>query len=139
VVDYLGRYSHRIALSDRRILSFEDGQVRLARKDYRDRHHKVMASEAAELLRRFLLHVLPKGSMRIRHYGFLANRCRRQRMERIRQAIAVQAPTPQPETAARANAPTRDNARPCPHCRTGRLRVVAGVAARPQLRKPPGC
>jgi hypothetical protein len=59
MVDYLGRYSHRIALSDARILGVEDGQVDLAYKDYRDGRHKVMTLDNEELLRRFLLHVLP--------------------------------------------------------------------------------
>jgi hypothetical protein len=73
MVDYLGRYSHRIALSDARILDVKDGQVDLAYKDYRDGRHKVMMLDNEEPLRRFLLHVLPKGFMRIRHFGFLAN------------------------------------------------------------------
>jgi len=90
VVDYLGRYSHRIALSDRRILSFENGKARLAWKDYRDGKKKVMQLDGTELLRRFLLHVLPKGFMRIRHFGFLANRCRAQRLGQIGEAIAAQ-------------------------------------------------
>ena len=75
VVDYLGRYSHRIALSDARILDVEDGRMDPAYKDYRDGRRKVMTLDDEELLRRFLLHVLPKGFMRILHFGFLANRC----------------------------------------------------------------
>jgi hypothetical protein len=137
VVDYLGRYSHRIALSDRRILAFEDGRARLAWKDYRDGRRKVMDLEGVELLRRFLLHVLPKGFMRVRHYGFLANRCRRERLAQIRQAIAVQAQVPKPETEARAEAAASDDTRACPRCRTGRLRVVAELSPRPPLRTPP--
>ena len=71
VVRYLARYSHRIALSDGRILSFEDGQVLLAYRDYRNRDQpSVLKLSGEELIRRFLLHVLPKGFMRIRHYGF---------------------------------------------------------------------
>ena len=138
VVDYLGRYSHRIALSDQRILAFEHGKVQLAWKDYRDGRRKVMDIDGAELLRRFLLHVLPKGFVRVRHYGFLANRCRRARLVQIRQAIAVPSDAPKSLTAVCANAAAGDDSRPCPRCRTGPLRVVAELAPRPALRKPPG-
>jgi len=126
VVDYLGRYSHRIALSDTRLLDFEDGQVELAYTDYRDGHHKVMTLDAEELIRRFLLHVLPKGFMRIRHFGFLANRCRTERLTQIRAAIDAEQKTP-------AEAPgepegVRFDGYPCPRCRQGRLRVIALLA-----------
>ena len=138
MVDYLGRYSHRIALSDARILTFEDGRARLAWKDYRDGRHKVMDLDGTELLRRFLLHVLPKGFMRIRHFGFLANRCRGERLGQIRQAIAAQAQAqtqkPLPEAPATRGAPS-DEPRRCPHCRSGRLRVVGQLAPRPAARR----
>jgi len=137
VVDYLGRYSHRIALSDRRILAFAHGRARLAWKDYRDGRHKVMDLDGTELLRRFLLHVLPQGFMRVRHYGFLANRCRRARLGQIRQAIAAQAAVPKPQTDALGGAGASDDTRPCPRCRTGRLRVVAALAPCQRPRTPP--
>lgn len=124
VVDYLGRYSHRIALSDARILDFEDGQVDLAYTDYRDGHHKVMTLDAEELIRRFLLHVLPKGFMRIRHFGFLANRCRAERLTQIRAAIDAAQNTPAP--AEPEGVPF--DGYPCPSCRPGRLRVIALLA-----------
>jgi hypothetical protein len=74
VVDYLARYSHRIALTDGRILDLDGERVRLDYQDYRDGgHHKVLSLSGEELIRRFLLHVLPKGFMRVRHFGFLAN------------------------------------------------------------------
>jgi hypothetical protein len=79
VIAYLGRYSHRIALSDRRLLNFdeEDNTVDVRYQDYRDgRRHQVMTLTGEELIRRFLLQVLPKGFMRVRHFDFLANRCR---------------------------------------------------------------
>ena len=82
VVDYLGRYSHRVALSDSRLLSFDGESVELAYKDYRDGGQKTMTLTGEELVRRFLLHVLPKGFMRVRHFGFLANRCRARRLTR---------------------------------------------------------
>ena len=92
VVDYLARYSHRIALTDARILNRDGDRVQLDYKDYRDgSRHKIMTLAGEELLRRFLLHVLPKGFMRIRHFGFLSNRCRAQRIEEIRAAINARA------------------------------------------------
>ena len=79
VLRYLGRYTHRVALSNRRLLDIEDGQVRFLWKDYRDDHrHKTMTLAAEEFIRRFLLHVLPAGFQRIRYYGLLGNRCREQ-------------------------------------------------------------
>ncbi len=123
VVDYLGRYSHRIALSDARVLNLDNGEVELAYKDYRDGDNKVMSLSAEELLRRFLLHVLPKGFMRIRHFGFLANRCRRHRLAQIRTAIKAKAA----ETVERTQAEETPD-RPCPKCRRGRLRVVGEIA-----------
>jgi len=132
VVDYLGRYSHRIALSDARLIDFDGESVALRYKDYRDGdRQKVMMLSGEELLRRFLLHVLPKGLMRVRHYGFLANRCRAQRLPEIRAAIA--APPPADPTEAGEAAPF--DGYPCPTCRTGRLRVRAQLIA---PRRDPG-
>jgi hypothetical protein len=117
VVDYLGRYTHGIALSESRLLDFDGETVKLAYTDYRDNRRKVMDLDGAELIRRFLLHVLPKGFMRVRHFGFLANRCRAERLRRIFAAIdAIPAAEPEAENA--------DDGRPCPKCRTGRLRVI---------------
>jgi hypothetical protein len=126
VVDYLARYSHRIALTDRRILSLDDNQVQLDYKDYRDGdRHKVLTLSGDELIRRFLLHVLPKGFMRIRHFGFLANRCRAKRLAQIREAIDAQ-PPPQAIDKTERSAPF--DGYPCPLCRQGRLRVTAFLA-----------
>ena len=131
VVDYLGRYSHRIALSDARLIDFDGEAVALTYKDYRDgAREKVMHLSGEELLRRFLLHVLPKGYMRVRHYGFLANRCRAQRLPEIRAALAA---PPPPATAASEAAPF--DGYPCPRCRSGRLRVRARLIA---PRRDPG-
>jgi hypothetical protein len=126
VVDYLGRYSHRIALSDRRLLGFDGESVELAYKDYRDgNRRKVMTLTGEELIRRFLLHVLPKGLMRVRHFGFLANRCRAQRLAQIRTALAAPPPPAGPADPA---PPVPFDGYPCPTCRTGRLRVTAHLA-----------
>lgn len=127
VIDYLGRYTHRIAISDRRLSDFDGESVTLAYKDYRDGgRNKHMRMDAEELIRRFLLHVLPKGFMRVRHFGFLANRCRTRRLAEIRVALAAPPPPPPP--------PDDVGAQPqpilCPICRKGRLHAVAGIAPR---------
>jgi len=92
---YLGQYTHRVAISNARLLSCADGQVRF---HYRDRAagdvRKTMTLPAAEFLRRFLGHVLPSGFQRIRHYGLLANRSKRDNLARCRQLLGVAAPEP---------------------------------------------
>lgn len=81
VVEYLGRYTHRVAISNNRILKLEDGMVTFKWRDYRDRNRwKVMTVTAFEFIRRFLLHVLPPGFTKIRHYGFLASRNKTQNL-----------------------------------------------------------
>jgi len=81
VINYIGRYTHRVAISNNRILSFENGMVTFKWRDYRDGSRwKVMSVDAMEFIRRFLTHVLPKGFMKIRHYGILGNRGKSQRL-----------------------------------------------------------
>jgi len=87
IVDYLGRYTHRIALSDSRLSHMDDKQVSFHYKDYRDNQKKVMTLTGAEFLRRFLQHVLPKGFMRVRHFGWLANASRAKNLPLIKKAI----------------------------------------------------
>lgn len=82
VIEYLGRYTHRVAISNHRILIMENGQVSFKWRDYRDNSKwKVMTISAHEFIRRFLIHVLPKGFMKIRHYGFLGNRNKESKLE----------------------------------------------------------
>jgi hypothetical protein len=129
VVDYLGRYSHRTALGDSRLLGFDGQDVELSYKDYRDGdRRKVMTLSGEELLRRFLLHVLPKGFMRVRHFGFLANRCRARRLPEIRAAIAAPTATASPAGERHEEPTWTFDGYPCPSCRTGRLRVRAALA-----------
>ncbi len=81
VVNYLARYSRKTAISDTRILGIHQHQVALRYQDYRNQNrHKVINLEGIEFIRRFLLHILPQSFMRIRHYGLLANRCRKQKL-----------------------------------------------------------
>ena len=115
IIGYLSRYTHRIAISNRRIIGIDKDQVRFRYKDYRDDQQKVMALHHDEFIRRFLMHVLPKGFMRIRHYGILANRCRKASINIIRKILVTPAPVKKESTA---NEPATY---PCPECRQGRL------------------
>ena len=122
VVAYLSRYSHRTALSDRRLIGIRGEQVGLRYHDYRDGQDKSMWLDGVELLRRFLTHVLPKGLMRIRHFGFLANRCCNERLPAIRTELKrqEQAQAERKQTKAKANPPAwspTDWLRRCPKCR----------------------
>ena len=132
VLEYLGRYTHRVAISNERIVSHADGVVHFRWKDYADGDRvKVMALEAAEFIRRFLLHVVPGGFVRIRHFGFLANRARRAKLARCR---ALLAPSPAPAASAIESLPalmlrlTGIDIERCPLCQRGRLHVTEILA-----------
>ena len=87
---YVARYTHRVAISDRRLLSLEDGNVRFSYKDYaHGSQQREMTLDALEFLRRFLQHVLPKGFVRIRYYGFLANCRRREQLALARELLSA--------------------------------------------------
>lgn len=129
VVDYLARYSHRVALADSRLLAIDGERVALRYRDYREKSvRKTLWLDAGELIRRFLLHVLPKGLMRIRHYGFLANCCRARRLRTIRAAIEVAAQEEEKSESSSAATPIPEEC--CPRCRTGALQVIANIAPR---------
>jgi len=89
LIDYLGRYTRRIALTPNRLMSLNDNQVLLKYHDYRDGKNKVMSLSSEELLRRYALHILPKGFMRVRYHGFLANAVRAEKLQAIRRALNV--------------------------------------------------
>ncbi|MEW7984614.1 MAG: IS91 family transposase [Candidatus Thiodiazotropha sp.] len=133
VIDYLARYTHRTAVSNRRLLGLEQDQVGLRYKDYRDRRWKVMQLSVDVLIQRFLLHVLPKGLMRIRHYGFLANACRAKQLPRILKAIAEAGPQAVTESETEKQAARWCFA--CPCCQRP-MRVVAQLA--PQWQRMEG-
>ena len=85
---YLARYTHRVAISNRRLVSLENGKVTFLWKDYaQGNRSRTMTLDAAEFIRRFLLHSLPKGFQRIRQYGFLANRVRQQKLSLCRELL----------------------------------------------------
>jgi hypothetical protein len=116
VLKYLARYTHRVAISNRRLVALEDGEVKFHWKDYaHGGGQKPMTLKATEFIRRFLLHVLPSGFVRIRHYGFLANRVCREKLALCRALLGVEttpepvAPEPvAPEPAAAPQEPSRD-------------------------------
>jgi hypothetical protein len=93
VLDYVGRYTHRVAISNNRLLDMAEGTVTFRYKDYRhDARQKKMTLQAEEFIRRFLLHVLPEGFQRIRYYGLLANRYRAQKLAHCRDLLGMPAP-----------------------------------------------
>jgi len=98
VLNYLGRYTHRVAIANSRLINLSDGQVRFRWKDYRQpARPKVMTLDVGEFIRRFLLHVLPDGFRRIRHFGFLANTHRRSKLAMIRNLLQLTAPDTAPK------------------------------------------
>ncbi|HEY1965746.1 MAG TPA: IS91 family transposase [Acidobacteriaceae bacterium] len=104
VLRYLGRYTHRVAISNHRLVSFDGERVTFRWKDYaHGSKQKMMTLSATEFLRRFFLHVLPKGFVRIRYFGFLANRWRTRMLALARQLLGTEpsiAPEPVPQTSA---------------------------------------
>jgi len=125
VLQYLGRYTHRVAISNRRLLALADGQVSFQWKDYRDQQQqKVMTVSAEEFIRRFLLHALPPRFQRIRYYGFLANCHRAAKLELCRRLLATPCSDLLPcPTDCRdlLVALTVKNLRLCPQCGIGIL------------------
>lgn len=134
VLAYLSRYTHRVVISNSRLLRFDETGVTFRYKDYRhsggDRQ-QVMTLVADEFIRRFLLHALPRGFHRIRHYGLLASGTRRTNLERARQLLAVAPPKPDDAPLERADAQP-----PCPCC-GGRMVIIEIFERRYQPRAPP--
>ncbi len=142
VLAYLSRYTHRVAISNHRLVSADAETVAFRWKHYRIKRGdrmKVMRLPTSEFIRRFLVHVLPSGSHRIRHTGFLANGIRRDRIEKIRCLIDTE-PEPDRTTGedGRTNADTRDPRQTCPTC--GGAMIVIETFTRgqtPKSRAPP--
>jgi len=139
VLDYLGRYTHRVAISNNRLLDIENGIVRFRWKDYRNKKHKkTMPLTAEEFIRRFLMHVLPDRFQRIRNYGFLSNRFRRQKLALCRQLLG----SPVVDANADSSEQPQDyrdqyeqltgfSLRQCPVCRQGLMVEVEEIPADP--------
>jgi hypothetical protein len=140
VLDYLGRYTHRVAISNHRLVSYNDSEVRFRYKDYaHGNRRKVMTLTPAEFIRRFLLHVLPSGFMRIRHYGILANRAKREKLAAARTALdhrSVAEPRPPESVEAFWLRVAAHDIHQCPHCKAGRM-IVIGTIPVPCARAPP--
>lgn len=134
VLDYLARYTHRVALSNDRILSTHNGEVTFSYRDRKNHNQRnVMRLQTEEFIRRFLLHVIPKGFMRVRHFGFLANNAK-ERLSKCRQLLGLLPALPKPpqrSTHELMLALTGIDLTRCPRCRKGTL------IFRAQLPTPP--
>jgi len=145
VLEYLGRYTHRVVISNNRLLEFKDDAVTFAWKDYRhESKNKTMRLDAHEFIRRFLLHVLPSGFQRIRNYGFLANRYRQVKIELCRKLLgapvpvmAVDVPDQALDYRDRYQRLTGLSLRACPHCGKGQMVRIESFTAGVLPRGPP--
>jgi len=131
VLKYLARYTHRVAIANSRLVDYENGKVRFRWKDYRNGSQtKTMKLDGTEFIRRFLLHVLPNGFVRIRHYGFLANRNRSENLAKCRKLLgvnesvipAIEASATDGEEASSNSTESVDASNLCPNCQSGRMR-----------------
>jgi Putative transposase/Transposase zinc-binding domain len=135
VLAYLSRYTHRVAISNHRLIASDQRGVTFRYKDYRadgPARYKIMTLAAHEFIRRFLMHVLPKGFHRIRHYGLFASSVRADNLARARELLAAPPPTTEPETDAPSEPDEPDQPRtlpkPCPCC-GGRMIIIEVFAA----------
>ena len=124
---YLARYTHRVAIGNSRLQSIDDGQVTFTYKDYRHRaSQRTLTLAATEFIRRFMMHVLPRGFVRIRYYGFLANAHRQKQLYKIRQLLGAAAgrslTNNQRDHPQDPIEPAPDQR--CPHCQEGFMRAV---------------
>lgn len=137
VLAYLSRYTHRVAISNSRLLAMDEHGVTFRWKDYRANgrtRHKTMTLDVHEFMRRFLLHVLPHGFHRIRHYGIIANAGRKKNLAKARELLGVIADLPRPEVAG-MTVTTRPTF-VCPHC--GAAMSIVDIVVRGQpIRAPP--
>ena len=134
VLAYLARYTHRVAIANSRLIAADDDGVTFKWKDYQfegHQRHKTMTLVPDEFIRRFLLHVLPKGFHRIRHYGLLASAARRANIARARELLGAPEPPTAPDTPTNATA-----AVPCPCC-GGRMIVIETFERGGGPRDPP--
>ena len=134
VLKYLSRYTHRVAISNQRLVDLENGDVRFHWKDYAHQGAtKTMKLKATEFIRRLLLHVLPLCFVRIRHYGFLANRVRQEKLALCRSLLDVDAAA-EPPRAAEELVEGQTTADLCPSCGKGRMVLVETLRSSPTHR-----
>ena len=132
VVQYLGRYTHRVAISNRRIQSIEDGKVSFSYKDYRQEgQKKIMTLDAVEFIRRFLQHVLPPGFHKIRYYGILATRNRKTKLAGLQRSLGYCLANQSAVATGHPHGEAADDAEPrvCPDCGAPALRYYRPFAA----------
>ena len=138
VLAYLSRYTHRIAISNSRLMAFDDNTVTFKWKDYRAKgrgRYKTMTLQAHEFIRRFLIHVLPHGFHRIRHYGLFANDGRAENLARARELLDAPVQQKEPDTVANDDN-TQTLAHPCPCC-GGPMVIIETFERNAQPRAPP--
>lgn len=117
VIEYLGRYTHKVAISNHRILHVDDHTVRFSYKDYRQKaQNKEMTLTHGEFIRRFSLHILPKGFVRIRHFGFLSSAWKKSKLPKLQQSLTQRPPL------TTEKSPTKLHV--CPVCKSGRLIMI---------------
>jgi len=142
-LEYLGRYTHRVAISNERLLAVDNGEVTFQWKDYRHKHKRnsrSMTLDVDEFLRRFLIHTLPSGFQRIRHYGLLANRHREEKLERCRELLSTPVAELLPEPASCRLLLAVLTIRPpvrCPNCKTGVMIRLGMIPAYLWPQRPP--
>ena len=140
VLAYLSRYTHRVAIANSRLIALDERGVTFRWKDYRAKgktRHKTMTLTTDEFMRRFLLHVLPSGFHRIRHYGLLANAGRRDHLAQVRELLKV-APAQELKDVTDADVPVKE-VQPtfvCPECGAAMI-IVEILARKPHIRAPP--
>ena len=123
VIEYLGRYTHKVAVSNHRVKSVDDEKVTFEYKDYRkDGKKGLMTLTNTEFVRRFALHILPHGFVRIRHYGILSAAWKRERLPKLQRQLGVKRQAPNPENTTYL--------RRCPHCKTGTLVTIMTLSGR---------
>ncbi len=130
VIEYVGRYTHRVAIANHRILDLSHGKVAFSYKDRKKATMETMTIDAVEFIRRFLLHVLPKGLMRIRHYGFLANRCKNGNLKKCRKLLGLEPSGKIVLTKTVGEImldKTGTDITKCPFCKQGTLIVVSAI------------
>ena len=137
VLQYLARYTHRVAISNHRLVALEDGQVTFRYKDYQRGHRlRTLTLDAVEFLRRLMLHVPPHGFHRLRHFGFLANRVRQAKLAQCRTLLGHATP---PQAQGKAvdldlkppAVPAGEPGTACPVCQHGRMQLIKTVYRQP--------
>jgi hypothetical protein len=141
VLDYLGRYTHRVAISNYRIVSVENSMVTFSYRDRRDENKvKYSTIKAEEFIRRFMMHILPKSYVRIRYFGFLANKCKKKNLARCRELLHCDCGSSEP---IKMNARTMllhltgEDLNRCPHCKIGTMYISMQLPKTPLISFPP--